>query len=314
MARDRLAQLRAQRQGGAPQDLEMGNIQQPDLISPPTSAAYGNGYGMSNGADAMSAFYTEITSIQDAISQYNSNVSRISDLHSRILNSTDENTNHKNEDVLDDVVAQTRDLGNSIKSRIQSLEAQPAQPGQDMRIRKNRTDFARSKFVEALQNYQQVERDYRARYKQRVERQFRIVKPDATQDEINTVVNDTSGGGDQIFAQALTSSSRYGEARVAYREVQDRQADIQRIEHTLEELAQLFNDMSVLITQQDETINAIETQAARVEEDTRGGLQQTEKAVDHARSARRKRWFCFFLIVIILAIIGIAVGVTVGKK
>lgn len=28
--------------------------------------------------------------------------------------------------------------------------------------------------MEALQNYQQVERDYRARYKQRVERQFRI--------------------------------------------------------------------------------------------------------------------------------------------
>ena len=36
------------------------------------------------------------------------------------------------------------------------------------------TDFARSKFVEALQSYQQVERDYRARYKQRVERQFKI--------------------------------------------------------------------------------------------------------------------------------------------
>jgi len=316
MARDRLAQLRAQRQatGGAPQDLEMGNVRQPDYVSPPTSAAYGNGHGASNGVDAMSAFYTEITSIQDAISEYNSNVSRISDLHSRILNSTDENTNHKNEDILDDIVAQTRDLGNSIKSRIQSLEAQPPQPGQDMRIRKNRTDFARSKFVEALQNYQQVERDYRARYKQRVERQFRIVKPDATQEEVNSVVNDSSGGSDQIFAQALTSSSRYGEARVAYREVQDRHADIQRIERTLEELAQLFNDMSVLITQQDETINAIETQAARVEDDTRGGLEQTEKAVQHARSARRKRWICFFLILIILAIIGIAVGVTVGKK
>lgn len=36
------------------------------------------------------------------------------------------------------------------------------------------TDFARSKFVEALQGYQQVERDYRQRYKQRVERQFKI--------------------------------------------------------------------------------------------------------------------------------------------
>ena len=32
----------------------------------------------------------------------------------------------------------------------------------------------RTKFVEILQTYQQVERDYRQRYKQRVERQFRI--------------------------------------------------------------------------------------------------------------------------------------------
>lgn len=32
----------------------------------------------------------------------------------------------------------------------------------------------RSKFVEVLQNYQNVERDYRAKYRQRVERQFKI--------------------------------------------------------------------------------------------------------------------------------------------
>ena len=47
------------------------------------------------------------------------------------------------------------------------------------------TDFARSKFVEALQNYQAVERDYRQRYKQRVERQFRIGKfPDTHLDSV----------------------------------------------------------------------------------------------------------------------------------
>ena len=45
-----------------------------------------------------------------------------------------------------------------------------------------------------------------------------------------------------------------------------------------------------------------------------GSLEQTEKAVQHARSARRKRWICFFLVLIILAIIGIVVGVTVSKN
>ena len=41
----------------------------------------------------------------------------------------------------------------------------------------------------------------------------------------------------------ISSSNRYGESRQAYREVQERHQDIQRIEVTLAELAQLFNDV-----------------------------------------------------------------------
>lgn len=41
------------------------------------------------------------------------------------------------------------------------------------------------------------------------------------------------------------SSNRYGEARSAYREVQERHEDIKRIEKTISELAQLFNDVSL---------------------------------------------------------------------
>jgi len=43
-------------------------------------------------------------------------------------------------------------------------------------------------------------------------------------------------------------------------------------------------------------------------------LGQTEKAVEHARSARRKRWYCFLLFLVVLAVIGIAVGVTLSQK
>lgn len=41
-------------------------------------------------------------------------------------------------------------------------------------LRLLQTALLRQKFVEVLQNYQQVERDYRAKYRQRVERQFKI--------------------------------------------------------------------------------------------------------------------------------------------
>jgi syntaxin 1B/2/3 len=88
--------------------------------------------------------------------------------------------------------------------------------------------------------------------------------------------------------------------------------------------------MDVLVAEQDDTINAIETSANQVQKDTEAGyvtcsfaesssdrsrsLGQTEKAVVHARSARRKRWYCFFLFLLILLVAGLAIGLSVGLK
>ncbi|KAG6911468.1 hypothetical protein DXG01_014542 [Tephrocybe rancida] len=135
-------------------------------------------------------------------------------------------------------------------------------------MRKNRVVFVRTKFIEAIQNYQRVEQEYRDKSKQRVERQVRIVKPDATPEEVRAAVE---GGGQQIFAQALTSSSRYGESRVAFREVQERQTEIKKMEGTLAELAQLFTDMAILVEQQEDPINKVQDDAKEVEENTGQG-------------------------------------------
>ncbi|KAG7452617.1 syntaxin-like protein [Guyanagaster necrorhizus] len=261
--------------------------------------------------DSMSAFYTEISSIQDSLRTFNDNVAHIGDLHSRSLNNMDDAAAQRNAANLDELVEDTSALSSTIKRRIKALEKQGG-TGRDGQIRKQQTALVKSKFVEAIQSYQTVEQQYRTKYKQRMERQFKIVKPDASPEEVRAVVNDENGG--QIFSQALLSSNRYGESRAAYREVQERHEDIKRIEKTLGELAQLFNDMSVLVEQQDETINNIETQAATVERDTEAGLGYTEKAVVSARAARKKRWICFFITLIILIIIGVVVGVVVSQQ
>ena len=43
-------------------------------------------------------------------------------------------------------------------------------------------------------------------------------------------------------------------------------------------------------------------------------LGYTEKAVVSARSARRKRWICFFIILLILAVVGVVVGIEVANN
>jgi syntaxin 1B/2/3 len=261
--------------------------------------------------DGMSAFYSEISSIQDSLRTFNENVSRIGDLHSRSLNTTDDSTAQRNAAQLDELVQDTSALSATLKRRIQALAKQGGS-GRDGQIRKQQTNLVKTKFVEAIQVYQQVEQQYRQKSKQRMERQFKIVKPDATPEEIREVVNDDSGG--QIFSQALLNTNQYGASKAAYKEVQERHQDIKRIEQTLAELAQLFNDMSLLVEQQDEQIDVIQDQATKIDTDVEAGLGFTDKAVDSAKAARKKRWICFILLLIILIIIAIIVGVVVSNN
>lgn len=265
--------------------------------------------GLSGGGqESMSDFYDEISSIQGSLKQFNDNVSRISELHSRSVNTADEGSAQRNEAELEDLVADTSALSDTLKRRIKALERQRA-PGRDGEVRKQQTGLVKSKFMEAIQNYQTVEQQYRQKYKQRLERQYKIVKPDATPEEIRAVVEDDNGG--QVFSQALLNTNRYGESKAAYREVQERHKDIQKIERTLAELAQLFNDMSILVEQQDETLDVIEETAAHVEKDTEAGLGHTYKAVDSARAARKKRWICFGLIILLLLVVAIVIAVVI---
>jgi len=61
--------------------------------------------------------------------------------------------------------------------------------------------------LEAIQNYQTVEQQYRQKYKQRIERQYKIVNPNATPEEVRAVVEDDNGG--QVFSQAVRISLRH---------------------------------------------------------------------------------------------------------
>lgn len=63
--------------------------------------------------------------------------------------------------------------------------------------------LVKSKFTEALQRYQKVEQQHREKERERVARQFKIVKPNATPEETAAVVNEAGAGSNQIFAQAV---------------------------------------------------------------------------------------------------------------
>jgi syntaxin 1B/2/3 len=180
MARDRLAAMRAQQGAGyndAPLNPYNGAggyqsrrpnpyAQQSDRYEM-TDVNNGSTVPLTAGmGDDMSAFYAEISSIQDSLRTYNDNVTRISDLHSRSLNNLDDAAQARNAQQLEELVEQTSRMSTDLKGRIKALQKKGGS-GRDGQIRKQQTQLVKQKFVEAIQSYQQVEQQYRAKYKQR---------------------------------------------------------------------------------------------------------------------------------------------------
>ena len=97
--------------------------------------------------------------------------------------------------------------------------------------------------------------------------------------------------------------------------MQERNTDIKRIEQTITELAQLFQEMSILVEQQDEQLNVIQDHAQHTEQEVLSGRKQTDKAVISARRRRKRRIICTVLLVlIILIIIAAVVGGVCGHN
>jgi len=245
--------------------------QQQQPLSPPYSARPSNaatpsaaGNVISDAPEVdMSAFFEELDAIRDSIREMDEYVTYLDQLHSRSLTGSGGDGSGNG---LQDASSAMRKLTNTIRKRIKALQETTrirthGQAEQDRQVRKTQIEGLKNKFLEIVQNYQNMEMKHRDKSKQRIERQYQIVKPDASPEEIRQAVE---GGQEvQIFAQAvsdlyavfsqsrltpgyhhqLRQSNRVGNAQGVLNEVQSRHEDIKQIERTLVELFQLFQDM-----------------------------------------------------------------------
>lgn len=94
----------------------------------------------------------------------------------------------------------------------------------------------------------------------------------------------------------LLSGNRRGEARSALREVQARHNEIQRIEKTIIELADLFNQMEQMVEEQETMVEVIDQRGEEIQTNVEQAQEQIGQAVEKARSRRRKKWWCLLVV------------------
>ena len=171
----------------------------------------------------------------------------------------------------------------------------------EARIRSNMHGTLTRKFVDLMAEYQELQTKYKNKYRERVERQYRIVKPHATKEEIDAAF-DSGEPQPEIFTQQILQGPGHAAARNALADIQERHKDITRLEASIQELHQLFLDMSVLVESQGELLDQIEYTVSQ-------SVNYTGKAVEELRTANqyqkkvRKKMCCLILIVLIVLVV-----------
>lgn len=253
------------------------------------------------------AILNECRDIDRGIDSIQRNLERLRFLQQRAIDDPDASQGTQTNRELDSLSSDTMTLYRSFAARIKTIKSQ--KESGDPR-NKPQVGLVDRKLKSAINEYQMVEKDFRHKLSAQMERQYRIVRPDASDQEVQEAIQDTSNN--QVFSQALLSQNRRGQSQSALRAVQGRHEAIQKIERQMMELAQLFQDMEAAVITQEPAIQNTEEKTENTVVNLDQGNKHLDGAVVKARSARRKKWICFWIVVLIVIIIGVAVGVGVG--
>lgn len=269
----------------APSPAATSQIQQQATVQPQAYA---------NDEQTNFAFFGEVDDIKRHLVQYEDNIERIESLHKRSLAESNVENESAIQRQIDTLHTETRGLAETLRARIKKLES----TSQRDPTKHVQTQNLKRQFMSMIQKFQASEAAFQQRYQEVLKRQYRIVDPNATDEQVQAAIEDEQGG--QVFSQALMQSNRRGEARAALSEVQSRHREIQKIEQTLTELAQLFQDMEVMVAEQDVQVTNIEQNTYSAENDIEKGLDNQYGAIKKARAWRKKKWCCFILIAVVV--------------
>jgi syntaxin 1B/2/3 len=188
---------------------------------------------------------------------------------------------------LDDQASELMTMFRELTARVKRLKSKPESGSS-----RNSTQvgFVDRRLKAANQKYQELDAQFQRQLKDQMARQYRIVRPDASEAEVRDAVEDTSS--QQVFSQALLSSTRRADVQSTMSAVQSRHQEIQKIERQMIELAELFQDMDNLVVQQEAAVTNIEMKGEEVVENMDKGTEQIGVAIKSARNARKWKWWC----------------------
>ena len=170
---DRLAELRGAGGGGG--DVEMA--------MPPAG-----------GSAFMQAFFDEVQEIKKIMSNIRYNIRQIEQNHGQCLTAISAEQSRESSARLEDLMKETNGAASQVRNKLKTLDlenkdfARRNEGASEARIRSNMHGTLTRKFVDIMAEYQEIQTKYKNKYRERGERQYRVVNPTATREEIDAAL------------------------------------------------------------------------------------------------------------------------------
>lgn len=211
--------------------------------------------------DFATRFMGRVTEIQSRMRRFQANFPIIERLHGRVLSAISESDAKTFRRDLDSSTDDCNRLAQRLRFDLKGLEADMEQlpkGSTDLHLATTQHLNLARKFKQALLEYHDIQLRYRDKQKQRFERQYRIVNPGASEQEISQVLDENYSG--PIFAEKILSSNMLDDAQRVMTEVRSRHTEIANLSSAIIEVEKMFNDLSALISQQDDLVNQVSYQ------------------------------------------------------
>ncbi len=153
-------------------------------------------------------FLQQVHTIRDMLKDFDISLQAIRNVHNRALEATDTSTDSNLGLELQNQETEALSRNAQISRLIQRLAQDAANTTDNTKSMKSQQVAPLKKdFQSKLQQYQNLEKDYRTSRQEQIRRQYLIVNPEATDSELAAVADESQEPGSQgVFMQAVSSN------------------------------------------------------------------------------------------------------------
>ncbi|THD23749.1 S-syntaxin [Fasciola hepatica] len=265
-------------------------------------------YEQPDGDEGIDEFFAEVEWIRERVDHIQGLVTQVRTKHSEILSAPQQNERTKQE--LEELTNSIKLLAGQVRTKIKQLEhtitqQEAADPGSaTVRLRRTQWVSRSLKFTNLMKQYATIQCDFRERCKLQLKRRLEVAERPVTDEELDEMLKSDNP---QIFTQGILMDTQQARQNVA--DIEARHEDIMKLEQSIRELYDLFNDLANLVETQGELIDRIEYNVANTKDHVESAKIAVTQAVVYKKKTRKKKIIIISVVtavVVLLIIILIA--------